>query len=103
MRTEQILKQTLLLAGGVIMLMPFLWMISTSLEQGGFYNYVEAWNRVPFGTYFLNTLIVTSLTLVGVLITSSLAAYSFGTMEYPGRDKLFLLFLSKNLEILPLT
>ena len=36
MRTEQILKQTLLLAGGVIMLMPFLWMISTSLEQGGF-------------------------------------------------------------------
>ena len=94
MKSEQILKQSLLLAGGVIMLMPFLWMISTSLEQGGLHNYVEAWNRVPFGTYFLNTLLVTSLTLVGVLITSSLAAYSFGTMEYPGRDKLFLLFLS---------
>lgn len=94
MRGGQALRQFLLLAGGLIMLMPFLWMVSTSLEQGGLQNYVEAWNRVPFGTYFLNTLLVTCLTLIGVLITTSLAAYSFGTMEYPGRDKLFLLFLS---------
>lgn len=87
-------KQIALICGGVIMLMPFLWMLSTSLEQGGIQNYVEAWNRVPFSRYFLNTLLVTVLTLIGVLITSSLAAYSFATMEYPGRDKLFLLFLS---------
>jgi ABC-type glycerol-3-phosphate transport system permease component len=93
-KKAQLLKQALLLAGGIVMLMPFLWMVSTSLEQGGLQNYVEAWNRVPFGTYFLNTLIVTGITVVGVLITSSLAAYSFGTMSYPGRDKLFLLFLS---------
>lgn len=87
-------KQIALICGGVIMLMPFLWMVSTSLEQGGIQNYVEAWNRVPFSRYFLNTLLVTVMTLIGVLITSSLAAYSFATMEYPGRDKLFLLFLS---------
>ena len=94
MKAGLILKQILLLVGGILMIMPFLWMISTSLEQGGLQNYVEAWNRVPFGTYFMNTIIVTGLTLIGVLITSSLAAYSFATMEYPGRDKLFLLFLS---------
>ena len=94
MKAERILKHAFLLTGSIVMLMPFLWMISTSLEQGGIQNYVEAWNRVPFGRYFLNTLIVTGLTVLGVLVTSALAAYSFATMEYPGRNMMFLLFLS---------
>ncbi|MFO7950434.1 MAG: carbohydrate ABC transporter permease [Candidatus Fermentibacteraceae bacterium] len=84
----------LLAMGGVIMLLPFLWMVGTSLEQGGFANYAEAWSKVPFGRYFLNTLLVTVLTVGGSLVTTALAAYSFGTMRYPGRDTLFLLFLS---------
>ncbi|MBD3370754.1 ABC transporter permease subunit [Candidatus Fermentibacteria bacterium] len=87
-------KHLALLTGGVIMLLPFLWMVGTSLEQGGLSNYVEAWTAVPFGRYFLNSILVTVLTVVGVLITSSLAAYSFAIMRYPGRDVLFLLFLS---------
>ncbi len=86
--------QVLLAMGGVIMLLPFLWMVGTSLEQGGLSNYAEAWNKVPFGRYFLNTLLVTVLTVGGSLVTTALAAYSFGTMKYPGRDTLFLLFLS---------
>ncbi|PIE52163.1 ABC transporter permease [Candidatus Fermentibacteria bacterium] len=94
MRTGTILKHFFLLAGSVIMLMPFLWMVSTSLEQGGLTNYAEAWNRVPFQTYFLNTLLVTGLTLGGVLVTTSLAAYAFATMEFPGRGLMFMLFLS---------
>ena len=94
MKTGVVLKHFFLVAGSLIMLMPFLWMVSTSLEQGGFGNYVEAWSRVPFQTYFLNTLLVTGLTLIGVLVTTSLAAYAFATMEYPGRDMMFLLFLS---------
>lgn len=87
-------KHLLLVAGGVIMLLPFLWMVSTSLEQGGLTNYLQAWSRVPFARYFLNTLLVTVLTVIGVLVTASLAAYSFATMEYRGRGLLFLLFLS---------
>lgn len=87
-------KHFLLILGGIIMLLPFLWMVSTSLDQGGFSNYVEAWTKVPFGRYFLNTLLVTLLTLAGVLVTSSLAAYAFATMEFPGRSTIFLLFLS---------
>ncbi len=94
MRAGTILKHFFLLAGSVIMLMPFLWMVSTSLEQGGLSNYAEAWNRVPFQTYFLNTLLVTGLTLGGVLVTTSLAAYAFATMEFPGRGLMFMLFLS---------
>lgn len=87
-------KHFLLILGGLIMLLPFLWMVNTSLQQGGLSNYVEAWTKVPFGRYFLNTLIVTVLTLAGVMVTSSLAAYAFATMEFPGRSMLFLLFLS---------
>lgn len=87
-------KHSLLMAGGIVMLLPFLWMVQTSLQQGGFSNYVEAWTRVPFGRYFLNTILVTVLTLAGVLVTSSLAAYAFATMEFRGRSALFLLFLS---------
>lgn len=87
-------KHFFLILGGIVMLLPFLWMLSTSLQQGGLSNYVEAWTKVPFGRYFLNTMFVTLLTVAGVLVTASLAAYSFATMKYRGRNTLFLLFLS---------
>ncbi len=87
-------KHSLLVLGGIVMMMPFLWMIMTSLEQGGLSNYVEAWTRVPFALYFGNTILVTVLSATGVLITGSLAAYAFAMMRFPGRDTLFLLFLS---------
>ena len=89
-----ITKHFFLILGGILMLLPFLWMVNTSLQQGGLSNYVEAWTKVPFGRYFLNTLFVTLLTVAGVLVTASLAAYSFATMKYKGRNFLFLLFLS---------
>jgi len=57
-------------------------------------NYVTAFNKVPFIIYFKNTLVVSFLTLIGVLITSTLAAYAFARMEFFGRDFLFYLFLS---------
>lgn len=87
-------KHFFLILGGILMLLPFLWMVNTSLQGGGLSNYVEAWTKVPFGRYFLNTLFVTLLTVAGVLVTASLAAYSFATMKYRGRNFLFLLFLS---------
>jgi len=89
-----ITKHFFLILGGLLMLLPFLWMVNTSLQGGGLSNYVEAWTKVPFGRYFLNTLFVTLLTVAGVLVTASLAAYSFATMKYRGRNFLFLLFLS---------
>jgi len=49
---------------------------------------------VPFARYFANTIFVSFLTLIGVLITSFLAAYAFARMEFKGRDIIFYLFLS---------
>ena len=94
---------------GIIMVLPFYWMIITSLKTPleavqfppswfphhfKFHNYIEAWKQVPFPRYFLNTIIITLATLIGVLITSSLAAYSFASMQYRGRNFIFLSFLA---------
>ncbi|MFW5629076.1 MAG: carbohydrate ABC transporter permease [Candidatus Cloacimonadaceae bacterium] len=59
-----------------------------------FSNYVKAFNKVPFALYFYNTIYVSVLSLIGVLITSLLAAYAFARMEFKGRDFFFYLFLS---------
>ncbi len=94
---------------GITMVLPFYWMIITSLKTPleaiqfpptwfpnhlRFRNYIDAWKQVPFPRYFLNSVIITVATLVGVLITSSLAAYSFARMKYPGRNFIFLSFLA---------
>ncbi|MBC8526512.1 MAG: carbohydrate ABC transporter permease [Candidatus Cloacimonetes bacterium] len=59
-----------------------------------FNNFSEAFNKVPFGRYFLNTIFVSFCVLLGVLISSSLAAYAFARMQFKGRDFIFYLFIS---------
>ncbi|MEZ4397762.1 MAG: carbohydrate ABC transporter permease [Candidatus Krumholzibacteriia bacterium] len=119
----------LLILAGLSMVMPFLWMVSTSFrstleitrephrflpevfspgygEPGSssegetrslgklVANYVEAWQSAPFGRYFFNTVYVALTCVLGVVVTSALAAYAFARMRFKGRDALFLLFLS---------
>lgn len=91
------------------MLLPFLWMVSTSLmeelevfsfppkllpENPHWENYPEALTALPFGRFFLNSLIISTFTVAGHLLFCSMAAYAFTKLEFPGRDKLFILFLS---------
>lgn len=57
-------------------------------------NFITAFNKVPFARYFANTLYVSFLTLMGVLVTSAFAAYAFARMKFRGSDMLFLLFIS---------
>lgn len=93
----------------VIMGIPFVWMLSTSLKTPGqifvyppvwipkpvqFSNYWDAWQNANFSRYFLNSAFVTVVTVVGELLTSSLAAFSFSRLHYKGRDKLFLGYLA---------
>jgi len=97
-----------LLTLGFVVLMPFLWMITTSLKPPEllhvspylipthFYlqNYVMAWGSAPFGRYYLNTIIVTIGIVIGQLFLSSLAGYAFARLRFPGRNILFLVLLS---------
>lgn len=58
-----------------------------------FSNYSDAMTLVPFRTYFQNTIIVTVFSVLGSLLSSSLVAYSFARLRWPGRDFCFILVL----------
>jgi ABC-type glycerol-3-phosphate transport system permease component len=57
-------------------------------------NFAKAFKKVPFARYFANTLYVSFVSLIGVLITSAFAAYAFSRMEFGGKELLFTLFIS---------
>ena len=107
-KISKILLYLIVILGAITMLIPFLWMISTSLKtapetiavppiwipkvlQWG--NYVKAWNEAPFGQYFINSTIVTVITTVGQLFTSILAAFAFARLKFYGKNLLFIIFL----------
>ncbi len=66
-------------------------------------NYLEAWNTIPFGRMYANSILVSLGVTFGVLLTSSLAAYSFARIPFPGREKLFLLYLGTMMVPFPVT
>ncbi|MFZ5814086.1 MAG: carbohydrate ABC transporter permease [Bacillota bacterium] len=96
--------------GSVIMILPFFWMLSTSLKTYNetlampikwlpsvpqWHNYIEAWNsQALFGRYFANSFFVTIVTVVVEVLLSILAAYAFSRMNFLGKNVLFLLLLS---------
>jgi ABC-type glycerol-3-phosphate transport system permease component len=57
-------------------------------------NYWTAWTAAKFNEYMWNSIRLTAITLVGILIVSTLAAYAFARMTFPGRNLLFALLLS---------
>lgn len=88
---------------------PFLWVISTSLKSYSelimrpfaiipekilWINYLEVFKVVPFLLYIFNTVKISLLCTVGVLITSSMSAYAFARLRFPGRDLLFVVYLA---------
>ena len=114
----RLLAHTVLLSGSVVMLVPFLWMVSTSLKAPGqvftdppqwiprpvvWQNYLEAVSIMPFGRFFLNSLIQSSSVTVLQLLTSSLAAFAFARLRFRGRDTLFLLYLATLMIPFPVT
>src|SRR5712691_11036092 len=57
-------------------------------------NYVDAWNRAPWGRYFVNTIFVSVSVTVLELVTACLAAYAFARMRFRGSGLLFAVFLA---------
>ncbi len=98
-----------LILGSIVMLLPFAWMLSTSLkEPAQVFSYPPAWvprplawdnyrqalAALPFGRFYLNSLIVTvSVTLLQLLV-AALAAFAFARLRFRGREPLFLLYLA---------
>ena len=57
-------------------------------------NFVEAWNAQPFTKYLINSLVVTTLAVIGMVLSSSVVAYGFARFEFRGKKVLFMLMLS---------
>lgn len=100
------LVYALLVTFAIVSMIPFLWMISTSLMTQGetilrralpseaqWQNYGEAWEEAEFGRYFLNSVVITLTTTVGMLFTSILAGYAFARIHFIGRNTIFTLLL----------
>jgi multiple sugar transport system permease protein len=108
-RMTHLVSHLLLLAGALLMVMPFIWMLSTSLKAPGktfvyppqwipnpvvFRNYANMWTALPFGTFFLNSVKIAALSTVGQLIACSLSAFAFSVIAFKGRDLLFLILVA---------
>ncbi len=86
---------------------PLIWMGFTSLRTNpelyanpwglptrlNFENYAKVWQTSPIPTYFLNSLIVSSISTFLILLLSSMAAYAFSRLKFPGSNALFYAFL----------
>ena len=108
-------RYVILAAGAAVALLPFLYMLANSLKTYAetitrvsaipfdprfwpkklmWGNYAEAWKEVELGRYFANSIVISSITVVGVCVTSTLAAYAFSKMHFPGRDTIFATLLA---------
>ncbi len=107
--TRAVVGYTLLIVLSAVFLTPFAWTVSTSLKSDAqvysldvtwipspvmWSNYAEAITAIPFFTYLRNSVTVTALCIVGTVFSSTLVAYAFGCLEWPGRDALFVLLLA---------
>jgi sn-glycerol 3-phosphate transport system permease protein len=58
-------------------------------------NFTNAWSYAPFASYYLNTIITSFGVLAIQIVTITMAAYAFARLRFPGRDFLFILFLTQ--------
>ena len=94
----------------VVMIIPFLWMLSASIksdrevfqmnpfvwipESPKWSNYIDIWTKIPFGKFVQNTIFLTIVVTILQLLTSSFAAYSFAKLNFKYKSGLFLAYIA---------
>ncbi|MBV9228343.1 MAG: carbohydrate ABC transporter permease [Chloroflexi bacterium] len=104
-----IVLHLLLALGAILMVAPFIWMLLTSFKDNSqafripptwlpnpvvWDNYPQSLQVLPFGQAYINSAYIATIVVVSVLLTSSMAGYSFARIRFPGRNVLFVLFLA---------
>ena len=99
----------ILLSGVLITLLPFIWMLLTSVKTQSeairvppvifpsklvISNYKDVFKDVPFARMYLNTIISAVVTVTAQLLICSMAAYAFAKLKFPGRDIIFVILLA---------
>lgn len=105
----KIIRTILAVGFGILMIMPLLFMISTSFKTDGqiwkydikwipdpiiLENYIRVFTEMPFLRFFINSVIVAGGVTIGQIVTGYMAAYAFARIRFVGRDKIFMLFLA---------
>lgn len=106
---RQVVAYVLLTVGGLMMLLPFAWLVSSALkgpenifvvppewipEPLRWSNFSEVLSALPFLQYLENTLVITFVATAGQVITSTLCAFAFSRLRWPGRDIVFAIVLA---------
>src|SRR6202522_2608333 len=101
-------KHIVLIALSAVFALPLVWMILTSFKTAAqaltlpvvwwprpfvWANYAQLFAALPMWRFFLNTFVYAAVTIVGVCISSSLVAYGFSRLRWPGRDAVFYVML----------
>ena len=104
-----LLRYAALIAGGLLMIIPFWWMLVTSIKPPGsvltvppelfprqptLESYQRVFDTVPIGRMFFNSLVVTVVSVACQIATSAMAAYAFARMQWRGRNVVFLLYIA---------
>ena len=92
----------------LLFLFPFFWMVSNAVRSNAevlaipvrilpavfeWDNFAEAWTQLPFGRFFLNSVIVSVSVTVITVVVSCLSGYAFARLKFPGRDALLMAYL----------
>lgn len=108
-QSKKMLSYVLMTIIGIILLIPLLWMVFTSLkpmeeivryppaffpEKIVWENYLDTIAAFPFWRYARNTLFITVLVVIGNVLSNSFIAYGFAKLDFPGKKLMFALVLS---------
>jgi len=103
-KVKKVLTHVVLLLASCFFIIPFVWLLSTSLKPPTqiftwppewipkpftWSNYIDAVAYIPFFTYLKNTVVITVLSTVGAMLSCPLVAYSFAKLRWKGRNVLF--------------
>jgi multiple sugar transport system permease protein len=106
---NQTVKYIVMIALSAIFMIPLIWLVSSSLKTQGqvfayppvwipdpiqWSNYAEALRRAPLLLWLWNTAVITAFAIVGNVLSSSMVAFGFARLRFPGRGVLFILLLS---------
>ena len=104
----KVLAHVILIAGSIMFLMPFIYVVSTSLKTAGdvytfppefipdpiaWENYPDALTAMPFDVFFLNTILLAVGRIIGLTVSCSLAGFAFAKLRWKGRNTLFFIVL----------
>ncbi|HZO74222.1 MAG TPA: carbohydrate ABC transporter permease [Ktedonobacteraceae bacterium] len=105
----QIITRLFLITMSLLFLVPLYWMLITALKSTPeltifpptfwplhvqWSNFIQAYTYISFGTYFVNSVIITALVVIGTVLSNLVVAYGFACIRWPGRDQIFYLLIA---------